>query len=282
MTHCPRWERWRNELPLLEDVNIQRCFKPPGFGKVVQTEVHSFSDASQSGIGQVSYLRVVNENEDVHVSFLMSKARVGPIKPISIPRMELTAAVVSVNVTAMLERELDYTSLQSAYYTDSEVVIAYIHNDARRFHVYVGNRVQHIRDHSSPEQWHHVPGKDNPTDEASRSLTASQLLDKRRWFYGPDFLWKDNVPLLNPVQPIQLPMNDVEVRAKVLTTACLTPLEPIDLLVYIHRTSSWYKAKASVAWMRRAIVNLQSAISTRRALYSNEVRPVKATNTTKG
>ena len=59
----PHWERWRNELPLLEDVNIQRCFKPPGFGRVVQSEVHSFSDASQSGIGQVSYLRVVNENE---------------------------------------------------------------------------------------------------------------------------------------------------------------------------------------------------------------------------
>ena len=59
----PHWERWRNELPLLEDVNIQCCFKPPSFGRVVQSEVHSFSDASQSGIGQVSYLRVVNENE---------------------------------------------------------------------------------------------------------------------------------------------------------------------------------------------------------------------------
>ena len=85
----PRWERWHNKVPLLEDVNIQRCFKPPGFGKVVQYEVHSFWDASQFGIGQVSYLRVVNENKDVHVSFLMSKARVAPIKPMSIPRMDL-------------------------------------------------------------------------------------------------------------------------------------------------------------------------------------------------
>ena len=274
----PRWERWRNELPLLEDVSIQRCFKPPGFGKVAQSEVHSFSDASQSGIGQVSYLRLVNENKDVHVSYLMSKARVAPIKPMSIPRMELTAAVVSVNVTAMLKRELDYTSLQSVYYTDSEVVIAYIQNDARRFHVYVGNRVQHVRDHTSPEQWHHVPGKDNPADEASRSLTASQLLDNRRWFRGPEFLWKDNVPLLNTVQPTQLPTNDVEVRTKVLAAAVLPPLDPTKLLVYIYRTSSWYKAKASVAWMRRAIFNLQSALSTRRAYCSDEVHPVKATN----
>ena len=225
--------------------------------------------------------RVVSENKDVHVSFLMSKARVAPIKPMSIPRMELTAAVVSVNVTAMLERELDNTSLQSVYYTDSEVVITYIHNDARRFHVYVGNKVRHVRDHTSPEQWHRVPGKDNPADEASRSLTASQLLDNRRWSRGPEFLWKDDVPLLNTVQPTQLPTNDVEVRTKVLATACLSPLETTELLVYMHRTSSWYKAKASAAWMRRAIVNLQSAIATHRAYCSNDVRPVKATNASK-
>ena len=169
-----RWERWRTELPLLEKVKLNRCVKPPGFGSPVQAEVHSFSDARESGIGQVSYLRTVNSKGEVHVSFLIAKSRVAPIKPISIPRMELTAAVVSVNVTKMLQSELDYENLRSVYYTDSEVVIGYISNEARRFHVYVGNRVQHIRDRSDPEQWHHVPEKDNPVDEASRSLTASQ------------------------------------------------------------------------------------------------------------
>ena len=131
-----------SELLLLEKVKLNRCVKPPGFGTPLQTEVHSFSDASESGVGQVSYLRVVNANGDVHVSFLMAKSRVAPTKPISIPRMELTAAVVSVNVTKMLQSELDYENLWSVYYTDSEVVIGYISNDARRFHVYVGNRVQ--------------------------------------------------------------------------------------------------------------------------------------------
>ena len=76
------------------------------------------------------------------MSFLIAKSRVAPIKPISIPRMELTAAVVSVNVTKMLQSELDYENLRSVYYTE------YISNDARRFHVYVGNRIQHIRDRS--------------------------------------------------------------------------------------------------------------------------------------
>ena len=146
-----RRERWRTELPLLEKVKLNRCVKLPGFGSQVQAEVHSFSDASKSGIGQVSYLRTVNSKGEVHVSFLIAKSRVAPIKPISIPRVELTAAVVSVNVTKMLQSELDYENLQAVYYTDSEVVIGYISNEAHRFHVYVGNRVQHIRDRSDPE-----------------------------------------------------------------------------------------------------------------------------------
>ena len=105
------WERWRSELPLIEKIKLNCCVL-----NRLASEVHSFSDASESGIGQVSYLRTVDSKREVHVSLLIAKSRVAPIKPISIPRMELTAAVVSVNVTKMLQSEL-------TYYTDSEVVI---------------------------------------------------------------------------------------------------------------------------------------------------------------
>ena len=247
----PRWERWRTELPLLEKVKTQRCVKPPGFGSPILTEVHSFADASESGIGQVSYLRLINEKGEVHVSFLMAKLRVPPIKPLSIPRMELTAAVVSVNVTTMLKSELDYENLKSVYYTDSEVVIGYINNEARLFHIYVGNRVQYIRDRSNPEQWHHVPGKDNPADEASRSLTASQLLKNTRWFHGPEFLWKTDVPLRNVRQIRQLATDDVEVKANAFATNCLQAQEPHEtsMLFYLNCVSSWQKAKTTVPWI---------------------------------
>ncbi len=66
-----------------------------------------------------------------------------------------------------------------------------MNNEARRFHTYVGNRVQHIRDRSDPKQWRRVAGELNPADEASRGLTAIELLQNRRWFRGPDFLWHE-------------------------------------------------------------------------------------------
>ena len=182
----------RTELPLLQKLTFPRCLKPIDYGDPVRVEIHSLSDASDNGIGQISYLRTINHSGEVHVSFLLAKSRVAPLKPISIPRLELTAAVVSVNVAAMLKSELDIENINCYYYTDSEIEIGYINNDARRFHVYVGNGVQHIRDRSSPADWFYLPGKENPADEASRGLTAMELLQSNRWFIGPQFLWQQD------------------------------------------------------------------------------------------
>ena len=129
----PHWEKWRTELPLLEKLKFSHSLKPAEFGDPVKTETHSLSDASDNGIRQISYVRMINQRNEVHVSFLMEKSRVAPIKPISIPRLELTAAVVSVNVTRMLKSELDVENVKRYCYTDSEIVIGYINNDVDAF-----------------------------------------------------------------------------------------------------------------------------------------------------
>lgn len=177
--------------------------------------------ASVASIGQIPYLRIVNHRGEVHVSYLLAKSRVALLKPISSPRLELTAAVISVNVASMLKSKLDIEDTKCYYYTDSEIVIGYINNEARRFHVYVGNRVQHIRDRSSPEDWFHVPGKENPADEASRGLTAKELLQSDRWFTGPKFPWQQALPLQQSQPVYTLLPSDVEVRkdsASILTS----------------------------------------------------------------
>lgn len=152
----------------------------------------------------------------------MAKSRVAPIKPMSIPRLELTAAVVAVNVATMLKSELDYEDLRTMFYSDSEVVLGYINNDARRFHTYVGNRVQHIRGRSKPEYWHHVSGKDNPADEASCGLAVREILDNQKWFTGPRFLWEREIPAIN-TGPMNL-KDDIEVRTNVRSSTFISNL----------------------------------------------------------
>ena len=126
---------------------MHRCYKLDDFGEVHLAELHYFSDASQEGYGQCSYLRHINKNCEIHCSLVMSKSRVTPLKPITVPRLELTAAVVCVLISVMLEKELHYQNVKHVFWMDSRVVLSYIHNETKRFHVFVGNRVQFIRAH---------------------------------------------------------------------------------------------------------------------------------------
>ncbi len=167
-----RWEKWRNELFLLENVRVTRSSKPPGFGKVESAQLHTMSDTSTTGYGQCSYLRLVDEHGTVHVSFQMGKARVAPKKTVSIPRLELAAATVSVKMTDVLRDELSHEGLEEYYWTDSKVVLGYISNESKRFHVYVANRVQMIQDLSSSSQWRYVNSVENPADEGSREMKS--------------------------------------------------------------------------------------------------------------
>ena len=108
----------------IDKVQIDRCYKPREFGTVQSISLHKFSDASENGYGQCSYLRLVDDQNRVHCSFVMGKSRLTPTKLVTIPRLELTAAVLSVKVSGFLNRELDYEQISNIFWTDSRVVLS--------------------------------------------------------------------------------------------------------------------------------------------------------------
>lgn len=124
--------------------------------QVQQYELHSFADASVSGYGSCSYLRVVSKSEEVYCALVMGKARVA---------LELSAAVVAARTSDPLKRELELDGLQEYFWTDSKVVLGYINNDARRFHVFVANRIQQIRSSTEPSRWQYVASEVNPASK---------------------------------------------------------------------------------------------------------------------
>ncbi|XP_040191273.1 uncharacterized protein LOC120924392 [Rana temporaria] len=189
---CPRWEAWKSSLQALREIKIPRCYHPPDFGNRMKVELHHFSDASNIGYGACSYLRYKNDRDQVHCSFVMAKARVAPTKIVSIPRLELSAAVTAARLSVMLKAELEIEVDKEFFWTDSQVVLAYINNEARRFHVFVANRVQLIREITDPTQWHYVDTTQNPADHASRGLHVADI-STSSWLSGPSFLWRSEV-----------------------------------------------------------------------------------------
>ena len=112
-----------------------------------QHGLHIFSDASQLAYGAVVYIRSSSENS-VSCSFLISKAKVDLIKQLSIPKMELQAAVLG---TRLVFKE-------TVYWCESTAVLAWI-KSTDKLKIYVANRVREIQNNSSPDNWRHICGK---------------------------------------------------------------------------------------------------------------------------
>ena len=147
--YVKKWEAWKRELYDLEKLSLGSCIKPSNFRKIVNISLHNFSDASEIGYGQCSYLRVVDENENIQCSLIMGKAKVAPKKFVSIPKLELVAAVLSVKTSNMIKKELQLQQLDEYFWTDSRVVLGYIANDTKAFKTFVVKRVHMIQENSN-------------------------------------------------------------------------------------------------------------------------------------
>ena len=108
-----------------------------------------YSDVCETAYGQSSYVRLVNDIGEVHCTLLGGKSRVVPLKFISISRIELTAATLSVKVYKMLKDELDIYVHDEIFWINSQVIFGYINSNVHHFKVFAANQVQQIPDKTS-------------------------------------------------------------------------------------------------------------------------------------
>lgn len=210
------WVRWKSSLQCLQDIQIPHCYTSLSTSATSTRELCVFADASTKAIAAVAYLKVTDENGHSKVGFVLGKAKLAPVKETTIPRLELCAAVLAVEIAETVVSSMDSHMNSGTFYSDSKVVLGYINNEQRRFYVYVSNRVQRIRQAMSPQQWKYVPSELNPADHGSRSVTAASLRDTN-WLTGPAFL--SGKPPADPQSLFDIvePELDSEIRPQVTT-----------------------------------------------------------------
>ncbi|XP_046549788.1 uncharacterized protein LOC124259655 [Haliotis rubra] len=195
--------------------------------------------ASSIGYGCVAYLRLLDEGKNINVSFLMGKSRLAPVRTVTIPRLELTAVSVSLQLGQQLLNQLDMEIDEVSYYTDSTTVLHYINNEAKRFPVFVANRVRLIRDYSQPSQWKFIDFRTKLADIASRGMSIGQFLHADTWLHGPKFLhaheseWPDCSIPSTPAETVQ--------------TTDLQPEMNHCMEKLISHYSNWYRLKRALA-----------------------------------
>ncbi|XP_064647466.1 uncharacterized protein LOC135500150 [Lineus longissimus] len=248
--NTPRWQQWLEDLKLPDILSVPRCLKPITFVDVVSCQLHVFSDACAQGYGIAAYVRSVNTDAVANVELLMGKARVAPLKKVTIPRMELTVATIAVKFGYIIIQEMDYKFDQIRYWTESMSVLRYIQNTSSRFHTFVANRLTTIHEASIPEQWSYVRTNHNPADMASRGLIFKNQGDTKMWLKGPEFLQKEESAWPHTDVTNNITEDDPEIKktsAAAVVEDRLASETTVDTL--FKRFSSWSKLKRIVAWI---------------------------------
>ncbi|XP_065177011.1 uncharacterized protein LOC135806713 [Sycon ciliatum] len=248
-----KWQAWFGELPGLSGVQAPRSFKAPGAPES-QLSVHTFVDASDRAIAASAYVRAVDTTGNVRVTLAMAKAKPAPIRRQSIPQLELRGAVLGIRVSQHLEQAIGIPISQHTFWTDSMNVLGWIRNHSRRYKVDIGNRVSLIQEVTSVKQWHHISGKNNPADKATRGLLAEDLANDTLWWNGPAFLSsapEDDWPKLpDSVPTAELPG---QLKRMIEATLVTVPAEDEQQTSRLNPVnfSSWLRLVRVTAWCKR-------------------------------
>ncbi|KAK7930586.1 hypothetical protein WMY93_006981 [Mugilogobius chulae] len=121
------WTKWTDSLSVLESLQIHRPFVPISLSHTQTRELCIFSDASTMAIAAVAYLRVVDTSGQCHVGFMIGKSKLAPSSAHTVPRLELCAAVLAVELAQIIIDESDIEFQKVNFYTDSKIVLGAVH-----------------------------------------------------------------------------------------------------------------------------------------------------------
>ncbi|KRY28041.1 hypothetical protein T01_6882 [Trichinella spiralis] len=245
-----KWISWKDELERLSAVRVQCALVPVHRDQVGRSELHVYGDASEAAYGAVAYL--LTQASD-GVPQVLAKARVGPIKRLSLPRLELIASLLAARLKAYITKEMGFSTDKQVCWSDSSVALSWIKGDPRKWKTFVANRVQEIIPLTEPSQWRYVPTADNPADRLSRGCTLGRLLKDHLWWNGPDWLQQPESewPRLSiVVSPEEARGTDPERRTTVALTTTL-PEHGLQMVIDPTRYSRMEKLLRVTAYCGR-------------------------------
>lgn len=177
-----KWRRYEAELQDLQQLRIPRWTLAIDQPSVL--ELHGFLDASEIAYGACIYLRAVSTRGRCSARLLCSKSRVAPLKSLSLPRLELCAALLLAQLANKVLKCLTCRVDSIYLWTDSSVVLSWIQSCSRMWNSFVANRVGELQQLTAIQDWHHVRSADNPADLLSRGVMPASLANLGLWWTG--------------------------------------------------------------------------------------------------
>ncbi|XP_074031073.1 uncharacterized protein [Leptinotarsa decemlineata] len=239
-----KWIQLLENLNNIKETCVPRCYGCHLFASE-EVELHGFCDSSEKAFSAVVYLRFIHKN--IISSFVSAKTRVAPIKQITIPRLELQAAVMLSRLMNSVKESLEINISKIYLWTDSRIVLHWIRSQTKRYKTFVAVRVGEITEITDVSNWHWVSGEDNVADESTREFFRA---NESRWLIGPQFL---TFPKNHWPKETDEPLEEMELEMKRETI--LTTTITHSYLPSLDRFSKYRRLIRATAWMLRFINN---------------------------
>lgn len=213
-----------------------------------------FADASQRVYACCAYL-VTHSPATVTSQLVMAKSHLNSTKPLTIPRAELLAILISVRMTQYLLQQRDINITAIHLFSDSLIALHWVHTN-RELKTFVKNRVSAIkkiidtfRDRNIHVQFRHVVSQDNPADHATRGL-ATKDANGSSWWTGPSFLLHDPSRWPDSHIDFDVPPSDNEVISEFAFAAIEDSFQSV---LPFHVTNSYTRLVRITAYILKFI-----------------------------
>ena len=214
--HSKLFSDWCSELREIRTMSINRLYFENG---CTNLRLHIFTDASEEAMCVVAYRQ---DEATLKLTYVIGKCRVAPIRHMTVPKLELQAAVYGVRLRKQILNEHDVKIDKIYHWTDSSTVLQWLQAAHKKQQVFVANRAAEILENSSMDQWRHVKGVENPADIGTRGMSIEGLKESV-WLNGPAWLHADE----EKWPKLWCQVNELEPEQVMSTVATETKLDQI-------------------------------------------------------
>ncbi|GAB1865862.1 Gag-pol protein [Camponotus japonicus] len=239
-----QWNTIKTSLASIDNLQIDRWIQRGADS--INCELHGFSDAANAAYAAAVYIRLTSLSGQITSMLLIGKAKAAPVKPLTIPRLELSAALLLARLMEFVCTSLNLAKAPCYCWTDSSVVLAWVTQHPSKWKTFVANRVTDIQSRIPFASWKHVSTGENPADCASRGIHGQQLASHDLWWQGPSWL-----RLPESEWPSATDQSFCETSLEKVTHAHTHHVESVEPWDLATRYSSWPKLLRITAYIIR-------------------------------